>query len=180
VHHAVGEGPDADPVRLGHPHQFGDDVHWKLSREVVDVVELIRLQRGVQVLYGDLGDPRFELANSPGGEPLRHQRPQPKVPGIVERQERHHPVRVFVARDRVERDAVLVRQGGAVAKTLDDVRMPGQGPELLVGVAVQRCLVAQPAVVGVRVLVEVVVVGVQEDVRRAGGHGCSPKMRPTT
>ena len=181
VHDAVGQGADAGPVRLGHPHEFGDHIHRQLAGELVDVVETVRLQSGVEVLHGDLGDARLEFANAPRGEAFRHQSAQPQVRGIVEREEGHHLVRVQGARDRVERDAVLVRQRRAVAEALQHVGMPRQRPELQFVVAIERRLVAQPLVVRVRIFVEVVVVRVEHQFAgRLRFTRSSPRMRPTT
>ena len=127
VHDTVGQGADAGPVRLGHPHQFGDDVHRQLARELVDVVDSVvdgLLQHGVEVLHGDLGDARLEFANTARGEAFRHQGAQPQMGGIVHREKRHHLVRVRAARDRIERHAVLVGQRGAVAEALQHVAVP--------------------------------------------------------
>lgn len=97
VHDTVGQRADPDPVLLGDTHQLGDDVHGQLAREFVDEVECGALQGGVQVLVGDLGDPALELADAPRGEALGHQRAQPEVTRIVERQERHHAMCFVVA-----------------------------------------------------------------------------------
>ena len=121
----------------------------------------VRLQRRVEMLDGDLDDAGLQLANSPWREALRDQSAQPEMPGIVEGEERHHPVRLVVAGDRVERNAVPVGQRRAVAEALHDVGVPRQRPELLLFVAIERGLVAQPLVVRVRVLVEVVVVRIE-------------------
>ena len=59
----------------------------QLAGEIVDKVEMIGLQRGIEVLVGDLGDPTLELADAARGEPLRHQRAQSQMAGVVERQE---------------------------------------------------------------------------------------------
>ena len=77
------------------------------------------------------------------------------------------------------------------------VGMPRQGPKAQFLVAIQRCLVPQPPVIRIRILVEVVVVGIQDQLMVADVHGHRPpplvsplvswlvspapaRMRPTT
>ncbi|CAG7348502.1 hypothetical protein PICSAR64_04377 [Mycobacterium avium subsp. paratuberculosis] len=182
VHHAVGPGPHLNSIGLGHTHQLGDDVHGQLAGEFVDIVDgaagrRARLvQHGVEVLGGDLGDPGLQFANPPGREPLRDQRAQPQMGGVVHRQERHRLGGVRAAGRRVQRDAVLVGKRCAVAESLQHVLMPGQRPELQFVVAVQGGLIAKPLVVRVGVFVEVVIVGIEHQlvVAHMDGHRVSP------
>ena len=70
----------------------------------------------------------------------------------------------------------LVGQRGAVAEALVHVGVPGQGPKAQFLVAIQRCLVPQPLVVRVGILVEVVVVRVQQRACRSEGSSVFPRF----
>ena len=73
VHHVIAEHADAVPVGCGYPHYLGDHVHRELACECLDEVEGVRLQRGLQMLDGDGGDGRLELADAPRTEALRYE-----------------------------------------------------------------------------------------------------------
>ena len=182
MHDLIGERAQAGPVLDGYTHQFGDHVHRKLAGELRDVIKTLGLQSGVEVLFSQFDHPGFEFADPAGGEALRHQGAQAQMSGVIHRQKRHGAIGLGVSRDRIQRDPEFVRQFDAIAKSPVYVRMTSESPEVQLVIAVQRCLIAKPPVVGIGILMEVVVIGVQDQPNGVGGHASAPgvRIRPTT
>ena len=178
VHQQVGQTAQLVAVGNGHAHELADDVHRQLAGEVTDEIGLARLHRLVEVADGQFTDARLEVEDPPRGEPPRHQRPHARVPWRIHRQERHRLVRVGARRQLVEADPVAVGEVGRVAERRDDIGMTRQGPELELVVAIERRLGAEPGVSGIRIFVDVVVVGAVAHRARGqlGRHGLPPAI----
>ncbi len=167
VHDQVGEPAYLEPVGLGHAHHLGDDVHRQSAGEVGDPVEALtvlgHLQALVEVVVGEPLDLRRELGDPARGEALGDQRAQPLLARRVHAQERRHPVRVGAPGALLDRDTHRVGVDALGADRVLDVGVPGQRPEVVLSVVVQRLLVTTAPVDRVGVLLERVVVRVEDD-----------------
>ena len=181
VHDQVGEASYLVAVGHRHAHHLGDDVHRELAGEVVDPVGLAALGVGgegaLEVALGQRLHLRRQLADPARREGRGDQLADPRLLGAVEAEEAHHPVRFGVPRGRVERDAHPVGEHRVVAQHVEDVLVTRDHPDVVGGRVEDRRLVPQALVRRVRVVLEGVVVGVEDQLAGgAGGHQLPRRM----
>ena len=154
-------------VRGRHAEQLADHVHRELAGEVRDEVAAAPLRGSASRCSRAIApDPRLELRHAARREAARDQRAHARVPRRIHREERHGGVGVRVEDVLIEGDAVPAREGLRVLEGGEHVRVARERPEAERVVAVDGRLVAQRAVDGVGVLVDLVGVGVVLD------HAC--------
>ena len=161
VHDRVGPGAQLVAIGLGHAEHLADHVHRQLAGEVADEVAAPGCdERDRCGWLRELADARLELGDAARREAARHQRAHARVARRVHGEERHRRVRARMRRRRVERDAVAVREARDVAKAGEHVGVARQRPEAEPLVAIDRRLGAQLGVDRVRILVDLVGVGI--------------------
>ena len=134
-----------DLLGLGDAQQHADDPHRHHRGQFGDDVEPVGPDQRVEAGDAVGPDPVFDLGHPARGEHPRHQPPQHRVLGRV--LEHHHAIgHVEVGFDQFEDVAAAIGEDLPVQQRAFDVGVPGQRPEVVARVVVQRRLVAQPSV----------------------------------
>ena len=163
----VGVVADRFLVLLRDPEQHADHPHRHLCAEIRDEVEPARADERVEARCAELADLRFERVHLPRRE---HPRQQRSVHGVDRRilededARRHLDVRL----DQLDDAAPTGDVGLPVDESPFDVVEPADREEVVDLVVVERRLLAQPPVHGIRIGVDPDVVRVVVDVTRAG------------
>ncbi len=163
VHHGVGPGTQRRPIRSRNAEQLADHVHREPAREIRDEIAAAAAGAGVEVLLRDRPDPRLELRHAARREAARDERAHARVARRIHRQERHGGVGLLVEDVLIERYTVAAREDLDVLEGSQHVRVTRERPEAERLVAVDGRLVAQRAIEGIGVLVDLVGIGVVLD-----------------
>ena len=156
----VGLVPDRDLVLLGDAEEHADDPHRQLGGELGDDVEAVRADQRVEAADAVVAHLVLERGHAPRGEDPGHEAPVHRVRRrVLEQDDARRELHAGL--DDVEDVAAGVGEDLPVDERLLDVGVPRQRPEVVALVVVRRRLLAEALVGGVRVGVDVDVVGVE-------------------
>ena len=168
-------------IGFRHADQRGDHLGREPRREVLDVVELVVSELGVEQLGAQVADARFELRHPPRRERAGHERTELRVVGWIH--EDHEPAAHRLRRHHLQHGAVRRAERRVVAVRGFDIGVPAQRVEVEALVAIQRRVVTQAPPHFVRIAVELDVERIPVEVAhralllRGGGDAVEDRRR---
>ena len=155
-------GPLAElvAIRVGDTEQREDDLHRQRRREVLHEVATALRHERLEQADGGGADERLEALHPARREGAAHELPEPIVARRVEG-DHHRRGLEHLRVQPLEDDAFRRAVGRPVDERWQHVAEARQGPELELLVAMERLVVAEPAVDRVRIFLELVREGVQ-------------------
>ena len=171
--HPVGLLGQGGPVGLGDAEHGRDHVHGERAADVGHQIGPTGLDDRVDAPVDDAADLVLHLGHPAAGEHSRHQLAHGGVLGRV-KLDHHLLLAGLVAVDGppgLQGNAARRREGPEVPERLQHVVEPAERPEPQIGVPVGGCILPQPPVGGVRVVVHGEGERVVDELRRLRLHG---------